>query len=290
MSSPSPPIERAKPVLGAIVRIRVSGLARPEAFAAIDGAFRIVEEIHALMSFQSPGGELSRLNREAHRSPVETSAHTRAVLSKALEIADASDGLFDPTVAPSLVRAGLTPAPTAQTPDPASSWRDIVLGESGTVAYRRPLWIDLSGVAKGYAVDCAVAHLQAFGPARICVEAGGDLRLSGPGSERVWLDAPGVCGAQAVLDVEEAAVASSGSQVPHGEGTLLPVSPHIDPRTGMPCRTDRFATVVAPLCVHADALTKVVMIAGPAAAPLLRRYQAQALLCEGGAWTRIADA
>jgi thiamine biosynthesis lipoprotein len=266
------------------VRIRAEGLAGPEAHAAIDGAFDVVATIHRLMSFHEPTSELSRLNRLAWRRPQPVSSHTRAVLERALDVARACDGLFDPTVAPVLVRHGHLPPPDARAADPAADWRDVEIDGEGRVAFARPLWIDLGGIAKGYAVDCALAHVEAQGASRVCVEAGGDLRLAGDGAERVFLAAPESGSARAVIEVENGAVASSGG----GHARPSP-SAHVDPRTGA-LGLGRFVSVAAPRCVDADALTKVVMAAGPAAAPVLARFRAHAFLFEAGGWTAPAVA
>lgn len=290
MPSPLPPTERAKPLLGTIVRIRVTGLEPLCAHEAISGAFDIMSEIHCLMSFHEAGSELSRLNATAGRAPIWISAHTRTVLEKALDLARASQGLFDPTIAPALVARGLLPSPDETPPSTEASWEDVILSSDGSVSFSRPLWLDLGGIAKGYAVDCAVAHLEAFGPASLYVEAGGDLRLAGPDEESVYLAAPGSGGAQPMLKVENAAVASSGSQ-PADDAPDSPLtSAHIDTRTGKFCSTNRFVSVVAPRCIDADALTKVVMAAGPEAASILAEYQACAFLFEGANWTQIGVA
>jgi thiamine biosynthesis lipoprotein len=285
MPSQSLRIERARPLLGTVVRMRVDGLPPSRVHAAIDAAFREVAEIHRLMSFQTADSELSRLNREAWRTAVPVSAQTRAVLEAALDLAAASEGLFDPTVAPVLVRDHVIPAPDGPEPDGEATWRDICLTDRW-VAFARPLWLDLSGIAKGYAVDSAVDCLRLHGAEKVCVEAGGDLRLFGPGAERVHLAAGG--DHPAALDVEDAAIASSGSQSPPDGGS--PVSPHVDPRTGRVCAPDRFVTVVAPRCIDADGLTKVVMAAGAAAEPVLARFGAWAFLFERAQWTAIGEA
>ncbi len=285
MLSSSPRIERAKPLLGTIVRIRVGGLPPDRAQEAISGAFGVVAEIHRLMSFHEAGSELSRLNTTAWRGPVRIGAHTRTVLEKALELAQISGGLFDPTIAPALAAKGLLPCPGEKIFDRAATWKDVVLEADGRVAFARPLWLDLGGIAKGYAVDCAVAHLEAYEPASLYVEAGGDLRLAGPEAELVRLAAPGSGDALPVLKIENAALASSGSQ-PVNDALQ---SPHIDTRTGAFCPTDRFVSVVAPRCIDADALTKVVMAAGPAAPAILARYQACAFLQDGAGWISIGD-
>jgi thiamine biosynthesis lipoprotein len=290
MRSPSRPVERAQPLLGTIVRMRVTGLEESRAHAAITDAFGIIADVHGLMSFHEIDSELSRLNRSAWREPVRVHAHTREVLTRALEIAALSEGLFDPTVAPMLVEGGRLPAPDGAAADPSATWRDIRLHDDGTVTFAKPLWIDLGGIAKGYAVDCALAHINASNPTHACVEAGGDLRLSGEGAEHVYLAAPHPADSVPALKVENAAVASSGSQVGHAsEGGSTLLSPHVDTRSRTFCNTDRFVTVVAPHCIDADALTKVVMAAGAAARPVLECYQAQAFMYERATWTRIPD-
>lgn len=288
MPSPSHRIERAKPLLGTIVRMRVAGLPPAHAHEVIGGAFAIVAEIHRLMSFHAADSELSQLNRMAWQEPVVVSLHTMAVLQKAVEVAQASDGLFDPTIGPALVQRRLLPHPDAPAADDAASWKDIILSADGTVAFAKPLWIDVGGIAKGYAVDRALDHIMAHDPASACVEAGGDLRLIGPGAERVYLAAPHAGTGLPVLEIADAAVASSGSQ-PHG-GSQDPVSPHIDTRTGLPCPTGRFASVVAPTCIEADALTKVLIAAGETATPVLECYGARGFLFEGAKWVALGKA
>lgn len=284
MPLPSPPIERAKPLLGTIVRIRVGGLPPALANDVISAAFDRVAEIHRLMSFHEAESELSRVNREAARHPVHVSSHTYAVLRDGLELAGVSAGLFDPTVASALARDGLLPVLPGALPAADASWSDVILSPDGTVSFGKPLWLDLGGIAKGYAVDRAFDYIASHDPSCIYVEAGGDLRLHGPEPQRVYLAAPHTEDAIPALNVQNAAVASSGSQALHDE-TLI--SPHIDPRTGRGGKTDRFVTVVAPRCVDADALTKVVMAAGTASAPVLERYQALAFMQDGNAWTSI---
>lgn len=290
MPLPSQPIERAKPLLGTIVRIRVHGLPSDVANDAIDGAFDLVADVHRLMSFHEPGSELSRLNGEASCGAVSIGPHTHAVLSRALELAEASEGLFDPTIAPALVENGLLPALPGAPPVSGANWNDVVVSPDGTVSFGRPLWLDLGGIAKGYAVDCAFEHIAAHRPSHLCVEAGGDLRLMGPAPELVYLSAPYMEGAVPAVSIDNAALASSGSQMlSDGTGGLRLVSPHIDPRSGRHGKTDRFVTVIAPRCIDADALTKVVMAAGSASAHVLERYQALAFVLDGATWTSICS-
>jgi thiamine biosynthesis lipoprotein len=269
-------------LLGTIVSIRVTGLRTDLAERAIDAAFTEVACIHAQMSFHVPTSAVSRLNRMAHRRPVTVDARLYAVLRRALQIAEASGGLFDPTIAPELVAAGFLPVPHgAPTPDAAADFRDILLLPGRQVRFARPLWIDLGGIAKGYAVDRAIDRIKGFAPAQICINAGGDLRVWGAQAERVALGA-GANGAGEIpmIEITDGALASSccGAAQRLWRGRMT--GPHLDGRRRLPVPPERFASVVAPHCMDADALTKVAL-ADPAGAPaLLAHYGARAFVFE----------
>ena len=272
--------ERAQPLLGTTVAIRVSGLSEPNAHRAISNAFAEISRIHRLMSFHEADSDVSRLNRNACERTVTIDPSTFEVLSEAQQLSKASQGCFDVTVASRLVDCGLLPVPSgSRSPDMAATWRDIELGEGCAVRFRRPLWIDFGGIAKGYAVDRAVQILESEGVEQACVNAGGDLRVHGTGPERVFLR-PEVLESDAmpVLDVENAAVASSSGYVQRQVHNGEVFGPHIDGRTRRTVSTDLFASVVAERCMIADALTKVVLAQAEHAVPLLLRNAASAHL------------
>ncbi|WP_329741382.1 FAD:protein FMN transferase [Dyella sp. A6] len=293
MLLPSHPIERARPLLGTIVRIRIQGLPSDLANDAIDAAFGLLADIHRLMSFHEPSSELSHLNRKASYGPVPVSSHTQAVLSHALELSRVSGGLFDPTIALALVEDGLLPALPGVRPDPEADWNDVTISPDGVVSFAKPLWLDLGGIAKGYAVDCAFDYLAARSPTHLCVEAGGDLRLMGPVPELIYLSTSHRGSAIPAIHLENAALASSGSQTSmvcsNSTNDSRLICPHIDPRSGQSCKADRFVSVVAPCCIDADALTKVVMAAGKSATPVLERHHAMAFMMDDNAWTSICS-
>ena len=280
-------VERARPLLGTTVAIRVEDLSESQAHAAIDEAFDAVAHVHRLMSFQESASDISRLNREAFERTQDVHPATFEVLHWARRIAESSDGIFDITVAPRLVAHGLLPKPDCpRAPDPAASWRDVELGDDYSVRFRRPLWIDVSGIAKGYAVDRAIETLQIHGAVQASVNAGGDLRIIGPQIERVQLRAElHAGGALPILEITNAAVASSCRAPLDGFG------PHIDPRTGASVPAGRFVSVIAETCVIADALTKPALILGEDAAPLLAQFGAIAHLHEPHhGWLHLAAA
>jgi thiamine biosynthesis lipoprotein len=257
-------MRRARPYLGTLVEIRVEGLDEPAAVFVLETAFAEVAAVHRCMSFHEGGSDLSRLHRAPTGTPVHVDARTRAVLACALDVAAASAGVFDPTVAAQQVARGLLPRPeSAFEPDSEADWRDIELGDDDCVRLRRPLWIDLGGIAKGYAVDRAVEVLVAAGATQGCVNAGGDLRVFGPRAERVHLRT--ASGYLPALELCDAAVAgSSGAANVHG-------------RTRVAVDVCTSVGVVATTCMIADALTKVVLGAGAAdSGATLARFGAQA--------------
>lgn len=266
-------IRRARPLLGTLVDIRVDGADEAQALAAIEAAFAEIADVHRLMSFHESGSDVSRINRDASRLPVAVDARTREVLALALAFARESQGRFDPTVAAELVAWNLLPYPVdAPVPASAADWRDLEIIDDGHIRAAKPLWIDLGGIAKGYAVDRAIERLIALGIGEACVNAGGDLRRMGRGTEPVHVRAPSA--PQRLLRtllLGEGSIASSGGYF---------ARTHVDATTRTPMR-DRCVSVVADRCAVADALTKIVMSDADAAAPLLDAWNAEALVLDG---------
>lgn len=279
-------------MLGTTVAVRVAGLGEADAHAAIDAAFAEVTAIHALMSFHEPFSDVSRLNREAHKRAVAVDPRTAAVLERSEVLSAASGGIFDVTVAPCLVERDALPRPlNAPRPNGDARWHDVLI-DGTTVRFARPLWLDLGGIAKGYAVDRAIAILAAAGAVQACVNAGGDLRLFGPESEPVALDADDAANwpaQQPVVLLSNGAIASSCGAMAGRCG--LDGEVHIAPGRSFGAQPRRFVSVVAENCIDADGLTKVVMALGDGARPVLAAFGARAILHEAAfGWREIAGA
>ncbi len=240
-----PVVERARPLLGTIVSIRAEAADQASARGAIEAAFDEIAHIHERMSFQSPHSDLAAIGRLRAGETCRVDPRTATCLAAALLLAEESDGVFDPVVA-----------------GDGASWQDVALA-GATVRARRPLRLDLSGIAKGAAVDRACDRLSDACASGL-VNAGGDLRLFGPAGETIVLTTRHAAPPAGVY-VENGALASSdaaGSIEEYGEPQ------HRDGRTGAVI-TVGFVSVAAPLCRDADALTKVVLALGGAAEPLL---------------------
>jgi thiamine biosynthesis lipoprotein ApbE len=149
----------------------------------------------------------------------------------------------------------------------------------------RGVSIDLGGIAKGFAVDLAIETLCRHGIPDGLVNAGGDLAAFGPRRHSVDIRDPRhpdrpMCH----IVLSNAALASSAGHYDPSRSDLPSSSAIVDPLTGRPSHVIRGATVSAPSCIIADALTKVVMNVGEDAAALLEHYGASALFvsAQGG--------
>jgi len=273
---------RARPLLGTLVEIAATGTTSDQVQTAIACAFNAVAEVHALMSYHDADSEVSRINRFGFTQMVPVHEHTWHVLSTAREMAEISGGLFDISVAPTLTRLGFLPR---HRDFPRISgqgdWRHVELLSGQRVRLTRRIRIDLSGIAKGYAVDIAIQALQTRGMVAGCVNAGGDLRLFGDTAQTIHVRAPHApMQVLPLVELSEGAAATSAAYFSQRRHAGQMIAPLIHPHTRTPCGTQRSITVLAQACMHADALTKVVHADAAQAAKILAHYNARALMVE----------
>ena len=237
--------------MGTLVDITLDEADDARAQAAFDAAFETVALIHRLMSAHDAESDVRRLSEAAHLRTMHVHAHTLAVLRLAQAMHAQTDGLFDIAVGALLARAGRLPALARPACRQPGSSADIRIAPDGAVSFTRPLHLDLGGVAKGYAVDCAVATLGARGIASGLVNAGGDMRAFGPAAHPVQLRFAG--GVRTVAGLRNGALASSCNAGADAD------TPHIDPRAGCSVHSRWSVLVQAPSAAVADALTKVAL-------------------------------
>ncbi|MCJ2181592.1 FAD:protein FMN transferase [Novosphingobium sp. 1949] len=272
---------RCRPLLGTFVEITVA----PEAASAIDAAFGAIARVQALMSFHAADSDLARIRVAQPGECIEIAPETCEVLRIASELHRASNGLFDVTVGRELVRGGFLPRP-ARGPfrgpfgwpfrgERGATMADIELLEGNRVRCTRPVLIDLGGIAKGYAVDQAIAALRAAGACEGLVNAGGDMRLFGPRRWPVGLrDADGRV--RTTIELADCAIASSANLGNRHRRWGRRVTPHIGfGRKPILCKER--VSVIAPRCVIADAMTKIAMADRALAGRLLAPHGGQVL-------------
>jgi thiamine biosynthesis lipoprotein len=273
---------RARPLLGTVVEIAATGVTADAVQAAIGRAFDEVALVHALMSYHDADSEVSRINRFGFARPVPVHEHTWRVLSAARAMAEASGGLFDISIAPTLTRLGFLPRhPNFPRISGQGDWRHVELLSGQRVRLTRRLRIDVSGIAKGYAVDLAVHVLQNAGMSAGRVNAGGDLRLFGATAQTLHVRVPhSPTHVLPLIELTEGAAATSAAYFSRRRHAGRMVAPLIHPHTRTPSSTQRSITVLAQTCLHADALTKVVHADPARAVPVLARFNARALMVE----------
>lgn len=250
-------IRRCRPLLGTFVEITA------DATDAIEAGFAAIARIPDLMSAHEPGSELSRINRLAHREPVKVSAETRDVLERALSWWRMSHGLFDIVAAGARSLAdGRIPRHSEQC-DPVETDSSALIIEDARVRLTAPACLDLGGIAKGYAVDRAVAAMRRCGASRGLVNAGGDLFGFGSEPWSVAVVDPHTRAPLVEVELRDEALATSACI--DGSAAHLP---------GRSRWTS--VTVRAPNACDADALTKIVWVMPSNVAELLERAGASA--------------
>ena len=271
-------VRRCRPLLGTFVEIKAAGLEAAALNRAVENAFARIQRIQSLMSVHDDASDLSRVNDGAFLRPVKVSDETFVVLERGLELARVSEGAFDFTIAPVLAQWGLLPAHLRRRAH--GDWRDVILQRGSRVRFTRPLAIDLGGIAKGFAVDAAIASLRASKAVSASVNAGGDLRVFGPATSRVHLRHP--VSAQPVsnpVSLRNAALATSSPCFTRREWRGRTISHLIHPGHRRAIAENVSVSVRAGECWLADALTKVVLNADPAiTGRLLETHDAEALI------------
>lgn len=238
-----------------------------------------LEEVDDAMSTYLPRSELSRFNAASVGTWVDVSSITVEVVALALDVAETSDGAFDPTVGPLVDLWGFGPqSKPDQVPAPSEidsrlervGWSAIEADVSGNrVRKTAPRELDLSAIAKGYAVDRVAEILETAEITDYLVEVGGELRFSGtkPGNEawRVAIETPesGERSAYRILEVEQGAMATSGDYRNYFEEDGVRYSHTLNPDTGYPIRHELVSvTVLAQRSAFADAYATAFLVMG----------------------------
>ncbi len=240
---------------------------------------RRLAQVNQLMSTYLQDSEVSRFNGFGTDQWFAVSKATADVVSLALTISEQTGGAFDVTVASLVDLWGFGPTyrepelPSPQDIEQELEWvgyQSLEVRLSPPAQKKKtPLTLDLSAIAKGYAVDQVAQYLDEQGIESYMVEVGGEIRARGtkPGSEpwriAIELPVPGQRSVQRVLDLTDIAVATSGDYRNYFEQEGKRYSHTIDPVTGYPI-THQLAsvTVLADTSARADALATALNVMG----------------------------
>lgn len=256
--------------LGTVLSFRVAHTDPAQAERALDAAVGTIRHVEAHMSLFDPDSAICRLNREGVlRSPHPDLVH---IFQLAQSVSARSGGAFDITVQPlwnrfdSAQRQGTLPsALDVASARAAVGWQGLEVSNAA-IRLRRPgMGVTLNGIAQGFAADLVRSQLQAHGIHQALINAGEWTSLGRPAAQRDWL--LGIADPR----LEQAfmtRVALGGRSLATSADNACSFSTdrrhhHIfNPRTGYSPTELAGVTVAAPSCALADALTKVMFVAG----------------------------
>ncbi len=241
----------------------------------------LIGSVDKSMSTYRSDSELSLFNRSAINKSMRISEDFANVLALSNEVWEASGFLFDPTVGPLVDLWGFGPRVFADDRVPPAQEIQSALSKMGfgavllnlddqdyLLSKSQNVRIDLSGIAKGYAVDLVANKLEMLALTDYLVEIGGEVRVSGNNPIgkpwRVAIEIPQMTGGvQHVLELQDRALATSGDYRNFFEFEGKRYSHLIDPRDGYPVEHSTVSsTVIMDSCAKADAWSTAFLIMG----------------------------
>lgn len=227
---------------------------------AIEAAYAAIRDVDLRMHPRRHGSEIARINGATPGTPIEVEADTWHLLQLARRLYDLSDGIFDPCL-----------------PSRPGRLCDLeIQSNTPVLVCHASVELDLGGIAKGHAIDRAVAKLQELGCPSGLVNAGGDLRVFGEHAETIFLrrwvaghPAPTPSGSDPnsnpndAFELQPLSLQNAALAVSDLDATEHPVEHQgyynrTDPPT--PTIRHRYAAVIANTAAVADALTKCVLL------------------------------
>lgn len=294
---PQPPADRLVfegGTMGTTYRVVVRGVdpsRREKLGATIESE---LEAVNASMSTYKDDSELSQLNRSPVGEAFSVSPELEEVVALAEQVSEASDGAFDVTVGALVDAWGFGPTRDESAPSDDEiarlraqiGWRRVQRSPGTMTRTTELLRVDLSAIAKGYGVDRVAAALRAAGVEHFMVEVGGEIRTAGERQAneawRIGIEEPHADPAKRslhrVVQLDDAAMATSGDYRNYREVDGRRVSHTLDPRNGRPIE-HRLASVsvIADQAALADAWATALNVLGPDAGLALAQRQGLAV-------------
>ncbi|MCB2017990.1 MAG: FAD:protein FMN transferase [Hydrogenophaga sp.] len=291
--------ERALLGLGTSLSLRAAHVDAGQAERALDAAAAAIRRVESAMSLYRADAELVRLNREGFLD--HPSAELLEVLETARGVSRRSRGRFDVTVQPlwalydAARREDRLPTPgEIQAARARVGWRHLKVSGSRIALTRPGMAITCNGIAQGYAADLARGALRSHGVEHALINAGEFSSLGSNPQGRDWTlgveDPRDEHRLVAALRGDGRAVATSADR----RSAFTPDLRHhhiFDPASGDSPPALSSVTVLAPSAMLADALTKVMFVAGPQEIPALAKaWQVGVLWVDkAGRWQATPD-
>ena len=240
---------------------------------------QLLKEVNRQMSTWQKDSEISTFNKLSANQEMVISDDFLFVLNQALDVAEKTQGIFDPTIGPLVNLWGFGPDGERKVPSEKDITEakkkvghdKIVVNSSDKTISKKVdgVYLDLSASAKGYGVDVLSTHLSKHGLVDHMVEIGGEVRTSGKKNGKFWsiaIEVPAEDSfkvAQKVLPLDGLAVATSGSYRNFFKKGKKRYSHAINFKTGEPIKhTLASVSVVMKTCLEADSWATALMVMG----------------------------
>ena len=241
--------------------------------AAISAVMDEMERIDRAMSPYIESSLLSNLNKNAATVPVQVGKELFKLIESSLSYSELTNGAFDITYASvgryyDFRRGQIPDDKTIEESIKAINYRYIEMDpDSYAIRYKvEGVYIDLGGIAKGYAVDRGVEILKAHGITQGLVGAGGDSRFLGDRDGEPWVvgirDPRQASEMVAVLPLMDVSVSTSGDYERFFEKDGVRYHHIIDPQTGDSAREVQSVTILGDQAMDTDALSTSVFVLG----------------------------
>lgn len=246
-------------------RCEIKVISRVPPRNAINRAFSVMEQIDSIASW-SGSGDIARINKG---EPVKLSDKVLHIIKQGMKVGDLTHGAFDITIR-SLMELWdnfesqcIPEKEEIEKILPLINYKEIMLTDSKIEFGKPKMKLDLSGIAKGYAVDLAVKELKGVGIKAGLVNAGGDIKVFGDRLWKIGIKDPRGTGIVKVLELKNKAVATSGDYEKYFMLDGVRYHHILNPRTGLPARECVSVTIISEDAVFADALSTGIFVFGP---------------------------
>ena len=241
------------------------------------GVDNLLGRINSVMSTYESDSELSLINQNLQAGEYAISQELHLVLGASLMVWQETSGAFDITIGPLVNLWGFGPTNAEETPTEFEQdavaerigMENLELASNSIVKKQPNLFIDLSAIAKGYAVDRVAEKLSSLGCRDYLVDIGGESFAKGqnqagtPWKIGIEVPSPERRGIQRVLALSDLAIATSGDYRNFRETAVGRVSHVMDPRNKLPVTSNIVsATVLHRSAMMADAYATSMMVLG----------------------------
>ena len=233
----------------------------------------IFHDVDELMSEWKSESPLSNINNAAGDHSVRVPIKVFDAVRRALEIAELTNGAFDPTWAAlwslwDFERQSLPTEEEVLARLPLVDWERVQVEKESIYLPERGMVLGLGGIAKGIALDRASKALLHRHINNFMIVIGGQVLVHGTNDDTPWkigIRKPDGTADEyiAILNVTDTCVSTSGNYEKYFEVDGIRYHHIIDPRTGFPARGTRSVTVITPDATLADALSTALFVMGP---------------------------